>query len=75
MLQHYVLEKPDIVAWAATSIERQVRQLGVSLNHVLALAQAELGKRQLCGETLDSNACWREPSRRFARSQANGGWT
>lgn len=53
MLQRYGTKKPDVVAWAGVSIERQARQLNAAVNDYLELARAALGKLDLRQSKLD----------------------
>ncbi|MBM4201067.1 MAG: HAMP domain-containing histidine kinase [Gammaproteobacteria bacterium] len=53
LLRRYGVEKPDVVEWAAITIERQTQQLSVKLNVALDLARAAMGQLQIAGTPLD----------------------
>ena len=53
MLQRYGATKPEVVDWAGSSIERQVRQMSSGVNDWLDLARAMLGKLELSQVKLD----------------------
>jgi K+-sensing histidine kinase KdpD len=53
MIQKYGAAKPEILDWAGTSIERQVREMTDDLNDLIDLAQLTLGEAELHMQTVD----------------------
>jgi signal transduction histidine kinase len=53
MLQRHGAKKPDVVEWAGTAIERQVRQVSSTVRDLLDLARAARGKLEVSHTTLD----------------------
>lgn len=53
MIQKYGAAKPDILDWAGTSIERQVREMTDDLNDLIDVAQLTLGEVELHMQEVD----------------------